>query len=75
MTPQERFENLVAEAGEWFTDYVIVVRTPEGTIVRHSDKCWAHGAARRLLIEWDAQDRVMAAESARRMLDDEEGDR
>jgi len=51
------FQKCVAELGEWFPDYVVSVRTTEGTVMRFSDRNWAYGCMRRCLLEWDAMDR------------------
>lgn len=54
------FVSVVAKLGEWYPDYVVSVRTTEGTVIKFSDRNWASGCMRRALLDWDAMDRKAA---------------
>lgn len=45
-----RFLDMVAKSGEHFQEYVVIVKTPNGSLDwRSSDKTWAMGATARYL--------------------------
>lgn len=53
------FLDMVAKSGEHFQEYVVIVKTPNGTIDwRSSDKTWAMGAAERYLNLCHAEDDI-----------------
>lgn len=54
-----RFLDMVAKSGEHFEDYLLIVKTNNGTLDwRSSDKTWAMGAAERYLNLGHAEDDV-----------------
>lgn len=54
-----RFLDMVAKSGEHFDDYLLIVKTNNGTLDwRSSDKSWAMGAAERYLNLCHAEDQI-----------------
>jgi hypothetical protein len=50
---------MVAKSGEHFQEYIVIVKTPNGTLDwRSSDKSWAMGAAERYLNLGHAEDEM-----------------
>lgn len=55
----KRFLDMVAKSGEHFQEYIVIVKTPNGTLDwRSSDKSWAMGAAERYLNLGHAEDEM-----------------
>lgn len=55
----KRFLDMVAKSGEHFEDYLLIVKTNNGTLDwRSSDKTWAMGAAERYLNLGHAEDDI-----------------
>lgn len=60
----EKFLDTVAQSGEHFSEYMVLVKTPSGTLDwRASDKTWAMGAARRYLSICKVEDEMMTRRS------------
>lgn len=61
----EKMDDICAQAGEHFGDYLVIVRTKKKFGFRTSDLCWGIGGARRFLDEMKEQERIKIEDAMR----------
>lgn len=58
MDQKEKFSEMKAKLGEFFDDYLLIVRANDGMWWRASDESWGIGAAKRYISHVADQDRA-----------------